>query len=338
MSITLEEINTIRRAFHPEELSRAPKEATDLKQSECIPLRLAQASMESLESKKAELSLYSKERFWQSILDYAETELKITETIFSVLSVRKGSDAQIVYQKSLTSLEGKIKALLKKIQISSLTQTEEDALIAQVTRYRQIKALLFLNPPAAASAKKSPLQQQAEQKWSDCIITAKKNLDEIHKNPTFATSMKDREQPDSIDLSSSAIYHNTLGQLTSQKKTSVELHLGVKKFLNSWHLKVQDLEKELKSNKELLASKTATRCEYTNLFRHYRDMATFTRFETAISYAQDVQNRVYCGLNKEISALSASIIALEEQKQVCASELKLLQDFFEQEEQDWRLV
>ncbi|MBS3904032.1 MAG: hypothetical protein KGZ39_01745 [Simkania sp.] len=336
MSITLEEINTIRRAFRPEELPRAPKGTTDTKQSECIPLRLAQASMESLESKKAEVSLYSKERFWQSILDYAETEMRIIDAISKVLSMRKASNVQIIYQKSLASLEVKIKALLKKIQTSPLTQKEEDSLIAQVGRYRRIEALLFSNQPIV-NTEKSPLQQQAEQRWSDCIITTKRTLDEIHKSSTSAMPMNNHGKPDTINQSSRAICRTILQQLPPPKKTPGELHLGVKNFLKSWHVKLRYLEEELKKNKELLVSKAAIRCEYIDLIRNYIDLATFTHSETSISHSQGIQNRLD-GLNTELRGLATSITALEKQVQDCASELELLHDFFEQEEQDWRLV
>ncbi|MBS3904874.1 MAG: hypothetical protein KGZ39_06075 [Simkania sp.] len=312
--MTLAEINAVRQAFRPEEPLR------DTKQSESASLRLTRSSLETLEAKKSEVSLRPQERYWQWLLDYAETEMKIVNSISNILAIRKLNNALIVYQKSMSFLESKDKIYRESLEKSRLTPEEEKGAIAQIEHYQRIKTALLLHKPTTSSS----TQEKAEKRWATCIEEARNHLAEIRETP-ISTIPHKSEKPANVTASSLiAALPAGFEYLGKTLETPESLHLGIQELLQPLQTKLRSISQKIGEKEARLLRKKAFLDTFSQELKSHDSSSLFDSTESEIN-----------NLEVEIKTLTNRISDLNREEEECAHQLNLLYEFFKQEKCNW---
>ncbi|MBS3903169.1 MAG: hypothetical protein KGZ30_02200 [Anaplasmataceae bacterium] len=231
MSITLAEIQAIRqKEFLPLQKWSPP----------ALPL-VVQSSLETLNSKTSDSSSRAKERYWLWILEYAQAEIRIIDSISRILSSRglekelteittRLDRLRLVYTESQLFLESKIETIKKKLSELCVTLAEEDALIAQHKQLQVIDQLLdeqFILLGDSLTTRIAELQKtphlerklRAEARWSSCIEEANTHLAKIRGEPIPISKTQDPT-------------------ISNRQET---LSLGIKEFLEPLRTKLRSI-------------------------------------------------------------------------------------------------
>ncbi|MBS3904951.1 MAG: hypothetical protein KGZ39_06465 [Simkania sp.] len=310
MTITLRQILAIRE----QEYLRISKQATVPQSPEHVSFHSVQSSIGTPGT--VEVAVSSKEKFWQSTLLHAETELRIVRVISHLLPSSKQLEENKA-QLSRLQLVHKQSGLFLLKKNKQISQSEEGAL--EGARYQrldeilrehyillqgesQIKIAEILKNPTWGPSWKRKIA--AEERWSACVEDAKKQLAKIQKNEGCARG-------ECVDRSS---------MTSTDFKYLEDLQLGIKEFLGSFQETFRSIEKTRLETREVLEKK-ATTLEGLNADR--------TKYAPETMFFRALTTRVR-KVTAEIESLKLELIKLEEERVNSTEDLHLLEEFFQQ--------